>query len=194
MATENLSIAASADDAYIDEDDSDYDDSAAICRIDSNVAIGVRKRAGFRFVASGGGIQQGDALSSASLVMKFLVNDDANCDVDCEAHDDAPTFSALNTPLDRTPIGSNPVAWVEDGTADPSALDITAPVQDVVDRPGWGTAIVVLGIPRQDVTKSLWPYAYDNGSNEAELHLTYTPGGASIPIVAHHHRQQQGVN
>ncbi len=175
MATENLSIAASTDDACIVENDTGYDDSAAIVRIDSGTAIGTRKRTGLRFVTSGSGLQQGDIVTSALLVMKFLVNDDANCDVDCEAHDDAPTFSAGNTPLDRTPIGSNPVAWVEDATADPSALNITAPVQDVVDRPGWGTSIVVLCIPRQDVTKLLWPFAYDNGSNEAELHITYTP-------------------
>ncbi len=175
MATENLSIAASTDDACIIESDTGFDDTGIIVRIDSGTADGTRKRGGFRFVTSGTGLKQGDIVTQALLVMKFLANKNANCDVDCEAHDDGPTFSAGNTPLDRTLIGLNAVAWVEDATADPSALNITAPVQDVVDRPGWGTSIVVICVPRQDVTKNLWPYAFDNGSNEAELHITYTP-------------------
>ena len=189
MATENLSIVASTDDAHIDEDDSDYTDAQTIVRIDSSTAIGSRRRGGFRFVASGSGLQQGDIVTQALLVMKFLVNDDANCDVDCEAHDDGPTFSAGNTPLDRTLIGLNAVAWVEDATADPSALNITAPAQDVVDRPGWGTALVVICVPRQDVTKNLWPFSFDNGSNEAELHITYTP--VRIPAAMRTYRNRR---
>ena len=200
MATEDLAVAASTDDADVLEDDTQYADSGITVRCVSHTSAGGRRHVGLRFVTGGVGLDQGDTVVQADLVVVPTGNNDANLTIDCEAHDDGPTFSEGNDPKDRTLIGLSGVSWIEDDMSNPfpQTQDITGPVQDVVDRGGWaaGNAIVVLLTPNSDVNKALYLRSYDNGSVEPELNITYTPAasGLGIPIVAHHYRQQQGVN
>lgn len=178
MPTLNLQVGASSDDAR--------ENSGTMGLVASTINIGGGQQLGFRFTNVT--VPQAATIDSAilSLYLTSTDNDTPNgLTVGMEDVDDAATFaSTTNNISDRTRTST--VNW--NGTNIGSgwkAIDVTTPVQAVVNRAGWisGNAMAALlhGITGANVTIQ----TYDgNTSLAAKLDITYTTSSAGVATKA----------
>jgi hypothetical protein len=104
--------------------------------------------------------------------------------IQCQASDNAPTFTSVTAnissrPRTSTSVPWSPVPWTSVGQAGPDQRtpDIAAVLQEIVNRPGWASgnslAIIITG------TGERVAEAYDGASSAAPLlHVEYATGGS----------------
>ncbi len=176
MATLNLQVAASENDAFEAESggimDIANDDVSTISS--SNVAL--RSWGAFRFPVTQ--LVKGDHIVSCVLqaYISGTLTDDANFDIYFEKVASPAIFTTtLSDITDRTRTTAL-VAWVEDslGIGWASSDDLTAVLQEVLDL-FTPDAIVIILKPNTDVTKNFSPRAYDfsDGTLAAKLDIEY---------------------
>lgn len=174
-------VGASTDDAYIT-----WSPTNPVLGLDSaliqiNISSYYYDVAGFRFTSVP--IPDGSTITAANLSVYVYVWDNPHCDIYCEDADDAATFSALDTPRDRTKTTAY-ASWNDTGLGFgwKTSPDISDPVQEVVDRPGWAQgALMVLTYQPSKTANEFLTRGYDNSpSYAAKLNVTYTePRGAT---------------
>ena len=186
MATLNLQVAAGNDDAR-EVAGTMYLDEATGIIMPSNSA---GTWAATRF--TGVTIPPGSTVTAATYEVDVYTTANDNPDVNVFA-DDAdnsaqPTTSASNLSGRTTTTAS--VVWTGTniGTGWKSPGDLSAVIQEVIDRGGWasGNAITILLDARSTANDFRFrPYEY-NSANAAKLTITYTPpaGGASSKTAA----------
>lgn len=180
MATLNLRVEASTDDARERQDGVAYDDSG-----DSTVRAGAaasdRYTAGNRFTTST--IANGDTVDSCttSIYVHDAGFDDISADIHFDDVDDSATFSSGDTPVDRTPTTAS-VAWSADGVgvAKATSGDLAVPLQEVVDRGGFsaGADVSILLVGKTGAAKRCDYRTWDSQNvNRPELVIDFTVGG-----------------
>ncbi|MBM3135986.1 MAG: hypothetical protein FJZ89_12030, partial [Chloroflexi bacterium] len=171
-----LQVSASTDDAR-EYANGDYNDSSD--RVLLGDLNGFQDYVGFRFTNVP--IPQGAIIDSATLTVVSYDNRSGNTQfmLRGEANGNPPTFSVANSPRARVPTTAG-VTWpINQGWTANQAYtspDIAALVQEIVDRPDWGSgnALVLL----------VWDVVVDNQrrfaatyerspSQAAELRLTF---------------------
>ena len=171
----NLQVNASADDAHQKSDNTVSTTSSSV-RINGSLAWG-----GFRF--TGITIPQGATINSA--VFRYYIEDTAHDDVNhviyAEASDNASQFAdVLNNISDRTRTGTS-VYEVQNGAGAGwrSAPDISALIQEVIDRPGWnsGNALAIIIDGSYSASPYLYTESWDgNPALAAQLEIVYSAG------------------
>lgn len=140
---------------------------------------------------SGVAVAQGATISSATFQMRCQNTWNAAPNVikyyvSAEASDNAAALSAtsgdLNTTARPRSTATTIVDWTSLTVDTWYSVDITAIVQEIVNRAGWssGNAIVILVDTHADTTLSEWQdfYAYDGAAASApKLSITYASGG-----------------
>ncbi|MGB5345039.1 MAG: LamG domain-containing protein, partial [Woeseia sp.] len=136
-------------------------------------------------------IPPGATISNAYL--QFQVDEattaSANLVVRAQAADDAGTFSASNYNLSSRPLSTaavnwSPVGWpaVGDRGEDQRTPDLSAIIQEIVDRPGWasGNALVIV----IDGTGTRIAESYEGDpAGAATLHIEYGGGSGEPPAT-----------
>lgn len=127
---------------------------------------------------------RGNATYNASPnVVKFHVS--------CQAADNAGALSTAAGDLNSTnrPRTTADTAWTQTSVTggSRSSVDITAAVQEVINRAGWvsGNALVVLIDTHADTSVGEWqdydPFNTAGAANGPKLDIVYTAGGAASP-------------
>jgi hypothetical protein len=178
-------VGASIDDAR-EFDNGDYDDSgSAVLLGDYN---GFQDYVGFRF--SSVYIQQGAIIDSAMLTLtayetssETSVEEGTQFLIKGEAIGHSPTFSADNSPRDRTPTAAGVIwtvteAWVQGQTY--SSPDLTTVIQEIVNREDWWSITSALTILVLDVAvdnQNCRACTWDKDPSEAaQLTITWHKG------------------
>lgn len=205
MATLTVQVAASSDDAAVNQTKSVYQETDVWLVNDSSKnGASQTYTVGLRFQSVT--IPQGATINAATLdIYVRAIKDDVNVDIHAEAADNAATFASTNTPEDRTRTTAS-VLWsatgLTDGTTDAWATspDIASVVQEVVNRAGWtsGNSLAIICRGRIDagIIRTLQYMSYDgNTAKAAKLNVTYTTGGGgaglSIPVAMASYRRRR---
>lgn len=150
---------------------------------------------GFRW--TGVTIPQGTTLTSATL--SFYVTGTADdtpngVAVAAQAADNAGTFTTATNDISGRSLTST-VTWSGSNIgAGWQTIDVTTPIQAVINRAGWvsGNALVVIvtGVTGASIRVD----AYDGTpANAAKLDIVYTSGGGNTPVKMHH-LMMQGIS
>jgi len=183
LATLNLQVAASADDAL--------ETSGGSCDPTQTVQwVGGTGWVGLRWVAA---IPQGSTINSATLTVYChgASDDDAHFNIWGEDVDDAPQFTTGNSNISSRTLTAAEVDWDEAATGtgwkSPSGA-VTAIVQEVVGRPGWssGNGLVIILEGQTDCLYSPRAWDYSDNTYGAKLDIDYTPatGAAALPVLS----------
>lgn len=187
-----LSVAGNDDDAVERQDSTGFDkDEDLVSAISNNVGAAFRQDVGLRFADVP--IPQGAVLSSVVLEIYIEAGDnfdDAREHIFAEDIDDSPDFAATPSVMSRTNTTAN-VAWdasnIGTGAYFPSP-DITAVIQEVIDRPGWvsGNALtVLLRGDASGTSRTLRFMAKEHADNHpARLNITYDTAGGQLLRLA----------
>lgn len=182
-ATGTFYVGGIYDDAY-ERGDAFFSNTQTIINIRSNIDPSSLSYmcGGFRFINVA--IPQGSAILSAnvSLYVYSASYDDANIVIYGNDVDDAPDFNDNQNIINSTerPRTSASVSWVADalGTGWKTKTGLKDIIQEIVDRDSWSSdnALALLFIANTDVSKRLYVYSYDQGSEyAAELKISWTP-------------------
>jgi uncharacterized protein YjiK len=135
-----------------DSDDAEEGGTGSMQLTSSDLDLGSSKVVGLRF--AGLSIPQGAAITEAWVQFQADEGDsgESSMTVEGEAIDDAPTFSDADqdiTARTRTAatVSWSPAGWsTGDAGAEQQTSDISAVVQEIVNRPGWssGNALVII--------------------------------------------------
>ena len=179
MPTLLLTIAADADDAQEDQDDTDFSAVGVTLSTDSNTSQGSRRIAGLRFDSLN--IPPGSTINTAvlSVLCTDTATDDPNMDIFAEDVDDAADFTTTADIVGRTKTtASVQYTATAVGAVRVSPADLSTVVQEVVDRAGWanGNALMLL---LQGKSDSNTQFAFEAqpgaGADEATLTIGFTP-------------------
>lgn len=182
MSTVNLQVSASADDAQGEQDVSTFSFATSNVNASSVAVSGDRSGVGLRF--QNVAVPQGAVVLSATLrvYVTDTTRDDPNLAIYAEDTDDAAAFanSSGARVWDRTATTAY-VDWIATGLAAGSggyktAPDLTAPVQEVINRAGWssGNDLALLLLPYTGAGETLRFHAYDlAAANAATLDIVY---------------------
>lgn len=150
MTTFSGQVAAATDDAHEADDGTGFNDTAVTMRCEASTTSSSRWNNAFRIdnVTVPPGATITDAY--ASVVFPVGTRDSPDLDLDMEASDDAPDFSASgNEDVTSRTLTGNSVNWSGTDLGSGSFVDspsFVSAVQTVVDRAGWasGQAMVVV--------------------------------------------------
>lgn len=193
MPTLNLQVGASSDDAF---------EGATGTMNLVATAVGIistlNQWAGVRF--TGATVPQGATINSATLLVNIVntTNDTFDADFYGEAADNPGTFTGSSGNISgRTRTTAKKTVVAADVGAGWYSIDVTAVVQEIVNRGGWasGNAIVII-LDALSNSIALQFRAYDGGAGDAaKLDIDYTvPSGGGIVPLAMHHRMQLGMS
>ena len=190
MATANLIVGASADDAR--------EASGTVTLTDANVTLSAGAHYyGTRFLSAP--MAQGAVISSA--ILTYSVNTTASdspagATIKGELVANAATFTtAANNVSDRynnTPTTATATWSGTDIEAGDKTVDVTTVVQEIVNQGSWaaGNALVLI-LRGVGGATSLVLKAYDGSTSLCpRLTITYTDPARIIPLVVHHLREQ----
>lgn len=188
MATLNLQVAASSDDATEETTGSMYLTETLLYLNTQDRWSGIR--------LNNVTIPQGSTINSATLKISVgsATYDDAHFTVFCEDHDDAPTFTTATNDITNRTTTTASIEIDQDalGTGEHS-FTITAAVQEVINRPGWVSGNDLVVPIRNDANANLRCYAYDYGPGTypPKLDIDYTAptGGAAVQMIDHKRRR-----
>jgi hypothetical protein len=183
MTTLNLQVGASLDDSREDADTSTSPTSSSI-RLNETDSWG-----GFRF--QNVTIPQGSTINSADFqyYIEDVDHDDVNHVIYCEDADTSAQFSASSSDISGRAQTTASVHEVQlaAGAGWRSAPDISALIQEVVDRPSWasGNALSVLVRGNYDSAPFCYVESYDgNSAQAAKLDIDYTaPSAGGQPMA-----------
>lgn len=142
---------------------------------------GAIEHGGFRFQTVD--VPQGATVSAATLTIKvFTIHGTPTASIYGDDVDDAPAWGASSRPssgFTKTTAKTNITSAIGTGL---EAIDVTAIVQEIVDRAGWtNNNNIRFGAFNTKVSGSYEDFyveAYENvGTDEAQLDITYTGGG-----------------
>ncbi len=189
MASYSGSVAASADDA--DEGTSGTVDITG----GAMTLTAANQYFGFRF--QGVGIPAGSTIDAATIDVYLLSGsfDDPNLDIYGEDVDDAAGFSASSYNISGRALTTAVTGWSATGigTGVKTSPDFKGVVQEIVDRAGWNSGQDMVIIMAGKAGSAFRVRTYDaGGGSYGTLKVTYTEpsGGAIVPLVVHHFRQQ----
>lgn len=190
MATANLIVAASADDAR--------EQAGTVTLTDPNISLNAGTQYyGTRFLSAP--MAQGATISSAILTysVNTTASDDPNgATIKGELVANAAAFTTAtndvsnrynNTPTTATATWSG----TNIGTGD-KTVDVTTVVQEIVNQGSWvaGNALVLI-LKALGGATALVLKAYDGSTSLCpRLTITYTDPARIIPLVVHHLREQ----
>jgi len=195
MATLNLQIATSGDDGTWAEGNSQFIGTAVFTGHFGG-AQGI-SNSFYRFPLS---IAHGSTINSAALTFTAFdnyTNSGVNTTIKAIADDNAaaPTTYSDAESASRTTAS---VTWNAisnwSGSSTYASPDISAVVQEIIDRTGWSSGnYIVLYWEDNGSTSSQYRRAIDYNasvSQAAKLDITYTVGGSAQGAALHHYRQQ----
>ena len=189
MASYSGTIVASADDA--DETTSGTVDVTG----GAMTLTAANQYFGFRF--QGVTIPAGSTIDAATLDVYLLSGsyDEPNLTIYGEDVDDAAAFSASSYNISGRSLTSASVTWSASylGTGVKTSPDFKSVIQEIVDRAGWNSGQDMVVIFKGIAGVAFRVRTYDSGSGDyGTLKVTYTEpsGGAIVPLVVHHFRQQ----
>ncbi len=179
VATFSTSVAASSDDA------TENVSSGYVIRT-ANIEASAIYLAGLRFTNVT--IPQGATITSATLdvVVNNSINDIPDIDIYCQAADNAAAFST--TPYDissralTTAKGQWIVASPGTGSGAKTSPDFSAPLQELVNRPGWASGNAAVFLMYNRGSSDFRFQSYDTGT-AATLNVTYTTASSANPKV-----------
>lgn len=179
MPTLNLVVAAVNDDADETNADTGFDAVGATVNVSASATAGTAQHAGFRFQSVA--IPRGAIISSAipSVWCTSATFDNPRCDIYCHDIDDSPNFTTDADVFNRA-LTTASTEWIATGistAAYTACPDITAAVQEVIDRAGWasGNALMVIFRGKSDLNSFLTTHSYDaQPTMAAKLDITYT--------------------
>ena len=119
-------------------------------KTNSNPASGQYRGAGLRFVVP---VAQGRTVESATLSLRVEAGiNDADFTIYGHAADDAPSYDVLPDVLGRPRTTASSAIYALDLPNDRYEMDVTAVVQELLNRPGWasGQAMAPLLIPSEN--------------------------------------------
>jgi len=122
--------------------------------------------------------------------------DDPNLTIYGEDVDDAAAFAASSYNISGRSLTTASVLWYSAiglGTGVKTSPDFKSVVQEIVDRAGWNSGQDMVVIFKGIAGAAFRVRTYDSGSGSyGTLNVTYTEpsGGAIVPLVVHHFRQQ----
>lgn len=167
-------------------DDAEEDDGGGVSRNNDKLELGQQKWVGFRF--AGVTIPQGSTIVSAYVEMRATDSNSESTDLTIfgQDADDATSFGSGSNDLSSRPRTSASIAWnnVESWKKNQwhDTPDISAVVQQIVDRSGWadGNDLVIL-IRSDDLDGKRLAFSHDdNGNKAAKLHLVYAAGPSLV--------------
>lgn len=184
--TVDVQIANAYNDASEVGDDTGFSNSQSVFSIFSSTVAAQRINGGFRFPSVD--IPQGSIIDVAypEVSVTSTGADDANMKIYCEDVDNSNDFNTEQDVNDR-PRTTAYTSWVADGVGtgwQGSSLDITGPIQEVIDRTGWTAenALTLLMIGNSDIYRALNVRTYDGyPSYGAKLHVEYTAPASGPP-------------
>lgn len=200
MPTLNLTVSASADDAHAGSISNDSGRSVAAC---TNASItstilspgshggNDEHSAGCRFT---GGPPQGSTISSAffrwTAQATYASGGTISYLVSCQNSDSPAQFTTATnqfTTANRPRTTAVSAAWNQNSVVANTeySIDITAPVQEVVNRAGYAGVIMVLIDTNTTTTLGEWQdlYSWDHATGAApKLDVTYSAGGGRLPM------------
>ena len=176
MTTVNYQVGAGDDDAYENQDDTNFTLTGAVDQ-SASASIDVRSISGHRFTSVT--VPKGADIVTATLQLYVYSAswDDINVDIHGEDADNAVDFAADADTINRVRTTAS-VAWVTDslGTGFKSSPDIKTVIQEIVNRGSWasGNAIMILCKGKSDVTKVCITRGHEDApGNAAKLDITY---------------------
>jgi hypothetical protein len=139
-------------------------------------------------------IPQGATIDSATLTLKRIsTSGSPTINIYGSDVDNAPAWGSGNRVKDITKTAAFTVLDTANAT---SANDVTAIIQELVDRPGWASGNDISFGFFQPSTGGNWKgYSFEKGGADIPtLDITYTAGGGVTAVpVFYHHLQQQGI-
>ena len=178
MTTVNYQVGAGDDDAYENQDDTNFTLTGAVDQ-SASTTIGARTISGHRFTSVT--VPKGADIITATLQLFILgtANDDINVDIHGEDADNAVDFAADADTINRVRTTAA-VAWVQDSlitvAAFRSSPELKTVIQEIVNRGSWvsGNAIMILCKGKSDVTKACITRGHEDAPSEAaKLDITY---------------------
>jgi hypothetical protein len=169
MTTLNLQVSASSDDAR--------ENSGTVGLTGGSINIGgTNQRLGFRFT----NVTIAQGLTVNQALVNFYVTSTTNdspggSTVGCQDSDDAGTFTTGTNNITNRTRTTALTTWSGNNIGSGyQAVDITAAVQEVINRPGWVSgndiAVIIYGVTGADVTIT----TYDgNAAQAATLAIDY---------------------
>ena len=169
MTTLNLQVSASSDDAR--------ENSGTVGLTGGSINIGgTNQRLGFRFT----NVTIAQGLTVNQALVNFYVTSTTNdspggSTVGCQDSDDAGTFTTGTNNITNRTRTTALTTWSGNNIGSGyQAVDITAAVQEVINRPGWVSgndiAVIIYGVTGADVTIT----SYDgNAAQAATLAIDY---------------------
>lgn len=179
MSTLVVSVAASADDAAENANETAFSDNAITLRADSSGGESTRWNAGMRFTNIT--IPSGSTIASATLTidMPDAVDDNPDLDIFANDVDDALDFAAEIDVTSRVRTAAS-TPWVETnlGAGLSTSPNFASAIQEVINRGGWvgGNALVVLMRGRTVNEQDFRPASQDHPTDDPpQLVIEYTP-------------------
>lgn len=183
MTTLNLQVGASTDDAF---------ENAAGTTTTNGAAIGALTTgnmwAGFRFQNVAAPQAASVSVATFSPYVNSTSTDDAVFDVYGEATDNAAAFAASANNVSGRSRGTQKTAVNATAVGVGFyAIDVTAVVQEIFNRPGWASNNALALIIDALAGVNFQCRAYDgNASEAAKLDITYTTGGGLTKQVTYY--------
>jgi hypothetical protein len=177
-------VGAGADDAHEQQNSTQFSSSAGYLQLRSNTADANSYNVGMRFQ---GVLVPKDATIGSGTYWEgyynLTTNDDADFDIWCEAVDDAVDFATNADVTSRTKTSASAGPYTASDIAAGgntwygSAIDASAPIQEVINRSGWesGRDLCIIGKGSNRTTTSSYLQAYDGDPGTApKLHIEWT--------------------
>lgn len=187
MTVYTASIAAGEDDAYEFDSGSGFAGTGTTLRMDDTTVASARGNTGLRF--PGTGVPQGSTINVGTFLTctaSASTRDSPDATIYCESADASVNFVTDADVTSRAPTAAG-VLYVafNIGTGAVNTPDLAAPVQEVVNRAGYGagTVITFIGKGNNNSAGEGWRIlAYENGSGFASVTIDYTEpvGGATL--------------
>lgn len=165
-------------------DGTGFDGGGATILVASSTTASVRRGAGVRFAAS---IPSGVTIDSADLVLDLFGEDDPDITVYGHDVDDAAEVTSGDI-FTRTRTTAS-TSWDDTGLGNgPQRVDVTAIVQEIVDRGGWssgqGIALLVLGDSAASSEVRWKSLEATDPSKRPRLEVTWTAPGPATGTMA----------
>ncbi len=176
---ETVQVAAGTDDSHENANSAMPNPGAMNINMGNHTSATSRWLGGMRWSVD---IPQGSTIQAAHISV-YATSDDPHFDIHAQAADDAAAFTSTTGDISGRPRTTASVRW--DATNLGTSIfidspDISAVIQEVVDRPGWvaGNNLVIVTVPDGSVIQGLTARPYDfNTALAPILHVEF----ANIP-------------
>ncbi len=184
MTTLNLQVNAAVDDAYEADDNTGFDRTSTIVRIDANPTAASRFNGGMRFTSVALPKEANIDTATVQVFVLSLATDDPHLDISAEDVDSPGDFTSPADVTDRVRTTAS-VSWVATGVDIQweTSPEIKTVIQEIVDRGGWASGNnLVLLMDGHTTTFNFRIFSYEGGTTfAAKLDIDYIPPQALTP-------------